>query len=827
MQKGTHFYCDHCSKLTPEKKLTKTPVNGVERHFCCPGCELSFKVLKQVGYDDYYNLQRKELGLGEERGAVILTEEEQARMDELYREFVQGSGEIKLVYLKIEKIHCAACVFANEEIIRKLPGVLEFNINPGTHRSKIRWDNRLITLAEILNTIANIGYYAYPFHPSKAKPTLDAETKDLTMRLGASALISMNVMLLAIGLYAGYFQGMDPQMKAFLQWINMIMTIPGVFFAGKPILQGAWYNLKSGSPGMDVLIALGSLAAFFLSVWHVITGVGETYFDTANMLIFFILLGRYVESKAKQKILKETDKYDDYRVETVTKIHDGIRINSGLDDVAKGDFLEFYPGDILPVDGVITNGTSAFDESVLTGESIPRQKTSGDQVISGSRNLDDTFIMQVTSVGDGTIFSRVLELIEDSQLSKSPISRLVDQVSTKFIYFILLSASISFIWWNLTSGFEIAFPIAISVLVIACPCAMGIATPMALLVGTGESLKRGVLIKSGEVLEELVKVNQVVFDKTGTLTTGIMKVVAVHEFDETVDKTELYSALAHAETEVYHPVARAIRTHFFGLTGKYEGYSDFAGFGGKGITFQTGSYKVAAGNTKLMEDEGVEFLSHLGLIKSIAGNGHVPVLIAVNGTLVSILEIADEIRTEAKETLAKLAEMKIPVIILSGDRKENVNQLARVLGLSQDQVKGELSPEDKANEIRKLIESGKTVMMIGDGVNDAPALSLAQVGISMGEGSQISLDSSGVVLLNNSLPSVVKSITLARATYSKIRQNLFWALFYNVVMIPIGAFGILIPIWAAAAMSLSSISVVFNSLLLRRTVSSSFRRMGY
>ncbi|MCA0445289.1 MAG: heavy metal translocating P-type ATPase [Bacteroidetes bacterium] len=827
MQKGSHFYCDHCSKLTPEKKLTKTPVNGLERHFCCPGCELSFKILKQVGYDDFYNLQRKELGLSEERGAVILSEEEQIRMDSLYSEFVQGSGAIKLVYLKIEKIHCAACVFANEEIIRKLPGVLEFNINPGTHRSKIRWDNRLITLADILNTIANIGYYAYPFHPSKAKPTLDAETKDLTMRLGASALISMNVMLLAIGLYAGYFQGIDPQVRSFLQWINMIMTIPGVFFAGKPILQGAWYNIKTRNPGMDLLIAIGTLSAFFLSVWHVITGVGETYFDTANMLIFFILLGRYVESKAKQKILKETDKYDDYRVDTVTKIQDGIRINSGIDDVGKGDILEFYPGDILPVDGVIIEGTSAFDESVLTGESIPRQKNVGDQVISGSRNLNETFKMQVTSVGDGTIFSKVLELIEDSQLSKSPISRLVDKVSARFIYLILLFAAGSFFLWYVTSGMAVAFPIAISVLVIACPCALGIATPMAILVGTGESLKRGILIKNGEVLEELVKVDQVVFDKTGTLTTGIMKLIELHELAEKHVPEGLYSALAHAETEVYHPVARAIRTHFFATTGKYEPYSDFESHSGKGITFKTLNHSVAAGNVKLMEDFQIDFSGNLNLIKKIAESGHVPVLVSVDGELISILEIADEIRPEAKETLKKLAELKIPVKILSGDRKENVSQLAKALGLTQEQVQGELSPEEKADEIRKLIDSGKTVMMIGDGVNDAPALSLAQVGISMGEGSQISLDSSGVVLLNNSLPSVLKSIYFARITYGKIRQNLFWALVYNVVMIPLGALGVLIPVYAALAMSLSSISVVLNSLFLRRTVSSTLRRMGY
>lgn len=827
MHKGSHFYCDHCSKLTPEKKLTKIPVNGLERHFCCPGCELSFKILKQVGYDDFYNLQRKELGLGEERGAVVLTEEEQKRMDDLYREFVQGSGAIKLVYLKIEKIHCAACVFANEEIIRKLTGVLEFTINPGTHRSKIRWDNRLISLADILNTIANIGYYAYPFHPSKAKPTLDAETKDLTMRLGASALISMNVMLLSVGLYAGYFQGIDPQVKSFLQWINMIMTIPGVFFAGKPILQGAWYNLKSGNPGMDLLITIGTLSAFLLSVWHVMTGVGETYFDTANMLIFFILLGRYVESKAKQKILKETDKYDDYRVDTVTNIQDGIRLNSGIDDVEKGDLLEFYPGDILPVDGVITEGSSAFDESILTGESVPRQKTVGDQVISGSRNLNETFQMQVTSVGEGTIFSKVLELIEDSQLSKSPISRLVDQVSVKFIYFILIFSTGSFFWWYLTHGFGIAFPVAISVLVIACPCAMGIATPMALLVGTGESLKRGVLIKNGEVLEELVKVDQVVFDKTGTLTTGIMKLVALHEVAGKKVPDVVYSSLAHAETEVYHPVARAIRTHFFALTGTYSPYFDFESHSGKGITFKTGHHSVAAGNVKLMEDCGVDFTQNLELIKSISETGHVPVLVSVDGQLISILEIADEIRPEARETLQKLSEMKIPVTVLSGDRKENVFQLARILGLNPEQVKGELSPEEKAGEIRAMIENGKTVMMIGDGVNDAPALSLAQVGISMGEGSQISLDSSGVVLLNNSLPSVVKSIYFARSTYRKIRQNLFWALIYNIVMIPLGAFGVLIPIYAALAMSLSSISVVLNSLFLRRTVSVTLRRIGY
>ncbi|MCK6600377.1 MAG: heavy metal translocating P-type ATPase [Bacteroidetes bacterium] len=827
MQKGVHFYCDHCSKLTPEKKLTKTPVNGVERHFCCPGCELSFKVLKQVGFDDYYNLQRKELGLDEDRGAVTLSSEEEARMKELYGEFVQGEGPIKLAYLKIEKIHCAACVFANEEIIRKMTGVLEFSINPGTHRSKIRWDDRLISLAEILNTIAGIGYYAYPFHPSKAKPTLDAETRDLTTRLGASALISMNVMLLAIGLYAGYFQGIDPQIRAFIQWIVMIMTIPGVFYAGKPILQGAWYNLKAKSPGMDVLIATGTLSAFFLSVWHVMTGTGETYFDTANMLIFFILLGRYVEAKAKQKIIRETDKYEDYRIETVTRVMDGIRVNISLEEVKPGMVLEFYPGDVIPADGLLAEGETSFDESVLTGESRPRRKKNGDQVISGSRNLTERFTMTVTHAGEGTIFSRVLELIEDSQLSKSPISRLVDQVSVRFIYAILVLSGLSFIWWNLNGGLGIAFPVAVSVLVIACPCALGIATPMALLVGTGESLKKGVLIKNGEVLEELVKTDQVVFDKTGTLTTGVMTVVRVQSLNQRLDSQELRASLAHAETEVFHPVARAIRTHFYAETGGYQPYSGFQALGGMGIRFESAGKEVFAGNLRLMTEMGVDTVGLESRMMELSAEGKVPVLVAVGRQPVLLIEIADEIRPDAKETLAKLKKLGLPVMILSGDRKENVYRLAEELGLSPDQVRGELSPEDKTAEIKKLSAEGKKVMMVGDGVNDAPSLALASVGISMGEGSSISLENSGVILLNNTLSSVVKTLVFAKSTYRKIRQNLFWALFYNVVMIPLALFAVLIPIYAAMAMSLSSISVVVNSLYLKRTAGKRLRQMGY
>lgn len=815
MQKGSLYYCDHCSKLTAQRQLTTVNLQGVDRHFCCPGCEFSWKTLKNLGYGDIYNLQRKEFGLPEDPAVIVLTPEEQKKLDDMTRQFVRGDGYIKLVYLKIEKIHCAACVFSSEEVVRRLPGVLDFSINPATHRARVRWDNRLVTLADILNTISAIGYYAYPFNPTAGKPTMEAESKDLTIRLGASAFLSMNVMLISIGLYAGFFQGIDPVMKGFLQWINLVLTIPGVFYAGKPIIEGAWQNLKSKKPGMDFLIALGTLSAFFLSTVHTITGEGETYYDTANMLIFFILLGRYVEIKVKRMVLKESDKYDEFRVESVTRLSGSVRETVAMDQVATGDELEFYPGDRIPVDGILVTGDSAFDESLLTGESVPVEKAKGDSVISGSRNLVSTVSIRVTGTGEGTVLSRVMELIEESQLTKSPLSRLVDRVSGVFIYSILILAALTGFYHHV-AGTEISpFLSAVAVLVIACPCALAIATPMAILVGNGVALGKGLLIKSGDVLENLVRVNHIVFDKTGTLTTGIMRVASVRAVGDRSDTDPILASLAHAETEVYHPVAKAISSWGLDRFGQYGEYTSLESKPGRGIRFRVSNLEILAGNRQWMEEEAVAFPGSSDTEQSVPPTGQVPVFVAVNGMLQFIFQVEDSIRPEAEEAIRNLRKKGYRLSVLSGDRRENVLDLARATGLPENECFFEHSPDDKLEKIREFRRDGSHMLMVGDGVNDAPALGLADVGIAMGEGNRITLDNSGVVLLNNHLSSISRVLTLAGRTQRKIRQNLFWALVYNVIMIPLAMTGVLIPIYAAAAMSASSVSVVLNSVSLR------------
>lgn len=709
MQKGSLFYCDHCSKLTAPRQLTTVSLQGVDRHFCCPGCEFSWKTLKNLGYDDIYNLQRKEFGLPEDRSPIELTPEEQKKLDEMTRQFVRGDGYIKLVYLKIEKIHCAACVFSSEEVVRRLPGVLDFSINPATHRARVRWDNRLVTIPTILNTISGIGYYAYPFNPTAEKPTMEAESKDLTIRLGASAFLSMNVMLISIGLYAGFFQGIDPVMKGFLQWINLVLTIPGVFYAGKPIILGAWQNIKARKPGMDFLIALGTLSAFFLSTVHTITGEGETYYDTANMLIFFILLGRYVEIKVKRMVLRESDKYDEFRVESVTRVSGSGRETVAMDQVSLGDELEFYPGDRIPVDGILMTGVSAFDESLLTGESVPVEKMKGDAVISGSRNLVSTVTIRVTGTGEGTVLSRVMELIEESQLTKSPLSRLVDRVSAVFIYIILALAALTGFYHHLAGTGISPFLTAVAVLVIACPCALAIATPMAILVGNGVALGKGLLIKSGDVLENLVKVDHIVFDKTGTLTTGVMRVAEVRRVGERPITDPVLSSLAHAETEIFHPVAKAISSWGLEQFGRYGDYSNPESVPGRGIRFQVEGLWVAAGNMSWMKEQSVLFPQDYGLDQFTGAPGSVPVFVSINGTLQFVFLVEDSIRPEAADAIRHLKKNGYRITVLSGDRKENVLGLAHSLGLDRADCLYEQSPDDKLEKIREFSRNGSRI----------------------------------------------------------------------------------------------------------------------
>jgi len=722
------------------------------------------------------------------------------------------------VELDIYGMTCAACSTRIEKAISKMPGVTAASINLATESGMVEYVPGLLSINEITDKIAKLGYEAKLKEEAKEKAShKEEEIKDKKRKLIISILLSLPLLYTMIG-HMPFDIGLPMPHILMNPWLQLLLATPVQFYIGWQFYVGAFKSLRNKSANMDVLVALGTSAAYFYSLIEGIRTIGNPsymphlYFETSSVLITLILVGKLFEALAKGRTTEAISKLLSLQAKEATVIRNGEEMKIPIEKVVVGDMIVVKPGEKVPVDGVVVSGRSAVDESMITGESIPNEKTEGSQLIGSTINKNGTLKMEATKVGKDTALAGIIKVVEEAQGSKAPIQRMADIISGYFVPIVVAIAIITFAVWfifvspaNLPQSLEVA----IAVLVIACPCALGLATPTSIMVGTGKGAEQGILFKGGEHLEITHQINAIVLDKTGTITVGKPTVT---DFEANDDRTLQYLYAAEKASE--HPVAEAIVEFAKEKQINTMEPSHFEAVPGHGIIATVENNTVHVGTRRLMNRDGISFEQFEEKLNLFEQDGKTAMLIAINHKSVGVIAVADTVKPTAKQAIAKLKALNIDVYMLTGDNKRTAQAIAREVGV--DNVIAEVLPEEKANHVKKLQDQGKKVAMVGDGINDAPALATADVGIAIGTGTDVAIEAADLTIMGGDLTLIPKAIELSRKTMRNIRQNLFWALAYNSAGIPLAAAGFLVPWVAGAAMAFSSVSVVSNSLRLKR-----------
>lgn len=711
---------------------------------------------------------------------------------------------MKKVELTLTGMHCASCATVIGKAIQKVPGVTKANVNYATEKAFVEFEENQTNEETLIEAVVAKGYGAAILDKDREQKLRKEEIERQKKLLIFSAILSAPA--LVIGMILTNFP--------YRVWILLALATPVQFSSGRQFYQGAWSALQSRSANMDTLIAVGTSAAYLYSLASLVGWVEEQYFEVAAVLITLVLLGKYLEAVAKGRTSEAIRKLMNLSPKTARVTREGKELVIPIEQVVVGDIILVRPGEKIPVDGVVVEGDSSVDESMITGESIPVEKTVGAKVVGGTLNIHGSFSFKATKVGSETVLAQIIKLVEDAQGSKAPIQRFADEISAWFVPAVILIAILTFVVWLivLKSSLSFALIVAVSVLVIACPCALGLATPTSIMVGTGMGAQHGILIKNAAALETLHKIDAVIFDKTGTITEGKPKVTDVVTLGSAGEEKILELAAA-VEKASEHPLADAIvrEAEARGLTiSKTVG---FQAIPGRGVVGVVEGKKISVNNARsgVADDK----------LSRLEQEGKTVVVFSIDDVPTGLVAIADTIRPTATEAVTRLHQMRIETYLITGDNKRTAAAIAAKAGI--DHVFAEVLPADKAEHVKKLQQAGKKVAMVGDGINDAPALAQADVGLVMGSGTDVAIESGDVVLMKNDVTDVPRAIILGRATMGKIKQNMFWALIYNVLGIPVAA-GVLYPftgwllspIIAGGAMALSSVSVVSNSLLLRR-----------
>ena len=738
------------------------------------------------------------------------------------------------ISLPIKGMTCASCVEKVEKALKGVPGVLDASVNFATEETTVTYSSSQANLTDLKAAVASAGDYqvveAEAGISAGDQLALEREkdVRQLTIQFWVSVALTVVIMILSFGERIPGLKEIPTQVRFI---ILLVLTLPVMFWAGWRFFRGAWAALTHFSADMNTLIAVGTSAAFIYSLVATIapslfTGSGiklAVYYDTAAMIITLILLGRLLEARAKGRTSEAIEKLIGLQPKLARVVREGEEIEIPVEDVAVDDIVVVRPGERIPVDGEIVEGTSTLDESMLTGESIPVDKSAGDPVVGATINLTGGFRFRAEKVGSDTVLQQIVRMVQEAQGSKAPIQRLADRVAGVFVPAVMGAAVITFILWIILGSPPVltrAVLNFVAVLIIACPCALGLATPTAIMVGTGRGAEMGILIRGGEVLERVGEVNAIVFDKTGTLTTGELSVTDIVALNN-MEENELLGIAASAESGSEHPLGQALVKEATDRGIDLEPATDFQALPGKGITTIVGGRRVALGNLRLLEAEGIEPGPSLEAAAKLAAEGKTSMFLALDGTMAGLTALSDSPKQDAASAVKGLKDLGMEVYLLTGDNQRTAEAIAAQVGI--ENVLSEVLPGEKAEVIIKLQAEGKTVAMVGDGINDAPALAQADVGIAIGAGTDIAIEASDITLMREGLSSVIDAFKLSRRTLKTIKQNLFWAFFYNTVGIPIAA-GVLYPIWgillnpmyAAAAMALSSVSVVTNSLRLKR-----------
>ena len=795
--------CAHCLLEIPGESAIRETIDGKEAIFCCHGCRGIYDLLHSEGLTGFY-ARRQGWTPGPPESALVPLD--------MFEGAVRTSGAEAEADLVISGIRCASCVWLIERYLGGRPGILSARVNFATGRARVSWKPSESGIGEIVGAIRSLGYTPYPPESLPAGDALRRETSDLLLRFGTAAFLSMQVMLFTAGLYAGFFQGIDARYAHLFRWLCFFLSTPVIFYSGAPFFRGALRGARRGAFGMDALVFLGSFSAYGYSTVSLLLG-GEVYFDTATMILTILLLGRYIEAGARARAAEGISRL--VRLAPVTArlaLPGGGSADVPVASLSPGDHVEVVPGERMPVDGTVVEGGSEADEALLTGESAPVRKNAGDPVVAGSLNGTGRLLVRVARTGAETVLSRIVQAVEEAQARKAPIQRLADRVVRGFVPSILAIAA-GTVLFRLSGGFpfQVALMAGISVLVIACPCALGLATPLAVLAGTTFAQARGILVRGGDVLEQAAKVRCVLFDKTGTLTLGRPRLTDVAGTG--TGREEALRLAASLESASEHAIGRAITQAV--PHARQLPVRRFRAHPGEGIEGEIAGVRYLLGSPELLGRSGVPVDGETSrAYAALSASLRTAVLLSDGSRPLAILATEDALRPEAREAVSLLRAAGIAVAMVTGDDPGVAQRVAGEAGITV--FRARVTPEGKREEVRRARERFGPVLVVGDGVNDAPALAEADVGVSMGRGTGLAIHSSGATLMTEDLLRIPAFLALSRATLRVIRQNLFWAFSYNLAAVPLAVAGKLHPIAAAAFMAGSSLLVAGNSLRLRR-----------
>ncbi len=738
---------------------------------------------------------------------------------------------IEHLTLPVEGMTCASCVARVEKSISSIEGVKNVAVNFATEKASFEIDKSVADLQQIKKVVEDAGYKIDLNENNKKQNKTKSEDEghnsqyEINLKHDLIFALTMTIPILFLSM-GSMFENSRSILNLTQDEINKILLIfatPVVFISGKRFFLIFWQNLKHFSAEMNSLVAIGTGTAYLFSVAITLfpnlfsdsSLSNHVYFDTTVVIITLILLGRWLESRAKSKTGSAIKKLIALKPQSVLVIRNGNETEINIDDLELKDLVIVKPGGKIPADGILKKGNSSVDESMITGESIPVEKDIGSKIIGGSINKTGTFEFEVTALGENSVLGHIIKMVEQAQGSKAPIQQLADKVAAVFVPVIILIAILTFFGWILfgsAAGISTALLNFIAVLIIACPCALGLATPTALIVGIGKGAQNGILIKNAESLEQFHKIDVIIFDKTGTITSGKPKVTLVESFE--IDKEKLIKIAASLEKRSEHPIANSIVEFAKEQKINLDEIQEFESLTGFGLKGKINGDQILIGNKSLINKFNVEIGTRIKNVENLESEGKTLVFISINNKLSGFFGIQDPVRDEVSEAIRKLKSMKIKTVMLTGDNKTTADSVAKSIGI--DEYEYELLPEDKINIIKKFQSQNKTVAMVGDGINDAPALAQSDLGIAIGTGTDVAIETGDIVLVNGDLNGVINSFKLSKQTIKTIKQNLFWAFIYNSIGVPLAALGLLNPMFAALAMSFSSVSVVSNSLRLKK-----------
>lgn len=804
----TPIPCYHCALPVPPGGRFTAVVLGERRELCCPGCQAVAEAIVAGGLESYYR-HRSEASANPEALPVQLVDE-LALYDraDVQKPFVHHQGDLAETTLLIEGISCAACGWLIEKHLRSLPAVAEARLNLSNHRLQVRWADAQLPLSRLLSELRHIGYAAHPYEADRAAEQLASENRLALRQLGVAGLLWFQAMMATMATWPEFNIDLSPELHVILRWVAMFLTTPIVFYSCAPFFKGAMRDLRTRHLTMDVSVSLAIGGAYLAGIWTAITGVGELYFDAVGMFALFLLAGRYLERRARERTAAATAQLVNLLPASCLRLSsDGQSERILLRELAVGDRVLVHPGAVLPADGVILDGQSSIDESLLTGEYLPQPRQAGDAVTAGTLNVEGALSVEVRALGHDTRLSAIVRLLERAQAEKPRLAQIADRAAQWFLLCSLIAAAvIGLVWWELDPSR--AFWIVLAMLVATCPCALSLATPTALTAATGTLHTLGLLLTRGHVLEGLNQIDTVIFDKTGTLTEGRLALRAIRPLG-TVSSDRCLALAAALEQRSEHPIARA-----FGHAP--QAADEVLSTPGLGLEGRVGERQLRIGQPGFVCE-----LSGCPIPAAPEEAGQWLLLGDRDGALAWFV-LDDRLRSDAPALLAACKARGWRTLLLSGDSSPMVASVAAELGI--DEAHGGLRPDDKLRVLQQLHKEGRKVLMLGDGVNDVPVLAAADISVAMGSATDLAKTSADAVLLSNRLDALVHAFTLARRTRRVIIENLLWAGLYNGLMLPFAAVGWITPIWAAIGMSLSSLTVVLNALRLTRVPNAQAQR---